>query len=168
MTTLIALCLSGIAVMVTYLYVSIGKFNVPASISQTFYLWESWRKRSGLLFTAAMFAVTFLAIPYWISVTPDHLRFLAFLGGGALAFVGVASHFLEPDEKPVHYGAAITWAVSTIAWTLAMGMWPFLAVSVCLCLCAWVFAGRRNTLFWAELAVVMTLCLTLMSKMIEQ
>ena len=166
MTTLTILCLLGMLSITVYLLGSISTFGIPPSISDTFYLWDSKKRGLGYLFTAALFSVTFFVTPYWLEVTPDGFRFLAFLGGGALAFVGVASHFLEPDEKPIHYGAAFLWAGASIAWMIVTGVWYLLIPPVVFCGAAWLMSARQNTTFWGEVTVVLALLIALVRTMI--
>lgn len=166
MTTLIILCLLGMLSITIYLLGSISTFGIPPSISDTFYLWDARRKHLGLLFTAALFAVTFFVTPYWIEITPAELRFLPFLGGGALSFVGVASNFLDSDEKPFHYGAAFLWAGASIAWIIIAGVWYVLLPPLVFCGAAWLMSARQNTTFWGEVTVVLALLIALVKTMI--
>ena len=160
-------CVIGMASIMVYLFCSIMAFGVPPSISDTFYLWEKAKKGYGMLFTLALASVTFLVTPYWLSITPDKWRFLAFIAGAALTFVGVASNFLNKDEKPIHYGAAFTWAGCSLVWVVVVGKWFLILPSVLLfCGVSWLVSARQNTTFWGEVTVVIALLLSLAASMI--
>lgn len=104
-------------IYVAYNVVSLGVFDVPESLSNTYYLWKE-KNRKGYLFCLMMYAVVAFMMPAWITMSEgSDFQFLAFLAPAAIAFVGTAPAFKSDDlENVVHSTAAIVAAICSLAW----------------------------------------------------
>lgn len=119
--------LIGIAIFIAYIIVSVAKFGVPPSLSDTYYLYGG--KPKGYIFTAVLWITVFCLIPQWISITPESLVFLVFLACAGLLLVGAAPIFKSRDDK-WHQAFAIICAIAAIAWEIVMKQYIILGSSV--------------------------------------
>ena len=143
MTTLII----GVSVLVIYLAFCIIKDKqVPPSISETFYLAGKW------MFTFVMFAEAILLSMSLIPMSPANWQWLAFVGSGALGFVGSAPYFKDKFEHSVHYAGAITFAVGTQAWVAIVASPWVLLTFIPAAILALIF--RKQWLFIGEITCV--------------
>ena len=104
-------------IYVAYNVVSLGVFDVPESLSNTYYLWKD-RNGRGYVFCLMMYIVVALMMPAWITLSEgSDFQFLAFLAPAAIAFVGTDPAFKSDDlENVVHTTAAIVAAICSLAW----------------------------------------------------
>lgn len=125
MSILTCLILSCVAILLFTVYniVSLCKFGVPESLSNTFYLWNDVKKNLGYIFTGMMFTVAMLLMPAWLEITEvisswsHNLTVLPFFAAAAIAFVGAAPAFKSNKlESTVHTVAAIIAAIFSILW----------------------------------------------------
>jgi hypothetical protein len=102
---------------VAYNAVSLAFFDIPKSLSMTYYLWKN-KCNKGWLFCLMMYLVVAFMMPAWITMSEgSDFQFLAFLAPAAIAFVGTAPRFKSDDlENVVHSTAAIVAAVCSLAW----------------------------------------------------
>lgn len=122
MTTLI-LILSAIILFTAYNAVSIKKFGIPESLSNTFYLWNGIKKQLGYIFTGMMGGLTFTLLPAWLEVGnqvsswSSYLNCLIFFACGSIMFVGVAPAFRsDRTEGLVHEISAKIAAACALIW----------------------------------------------------
>lgn len=107
--------LIGVLLFISYVTVSLIKFGILPSLSDSFYKYGG--KPKGYIFTVAMWATVFLIMPLWFSVTKDIFTFSTFLACGGLLLVGAAPMFKESDNK-WHQIFAIICAVFAILWQI--------------------------------------------------
>lgn len=117
------LVLISVLIFAAYNAVSLHKFGVPSSLSNTFYLWNDVKNNLGYVFTGMMFLMAVTLMPAWLNLSEVvsswsiYLRPLAFLTCGAIAFVGAAPAFRRmPMEATVHNISAKTAAVCALVW----------------------------------------------------
>ena len=105
------------AIYVAYNAISLALFDVPESLSNTYYLYKE-KSNKGWLFPLMMYAVVALMMPAWISLSEgSSFQFLSFLAPSAIAFVATAPAFKSDDlENVVHTTAAIVAAICSLAW----------------------------------------------------
>lgn len=104
-------------IYVAYNVISIWFFDIPESLSNTYYLYKQ-KCEKGWLFCLMMYAVVLLMMPAWIGMSEgSNFQFLAFLAPASIAFVATAPAFLSSDlENKVHTISAILAAVCSLAW----------------------------------------------------
>ena len=104
-------------IYVAYNVISLGIFDVPESLSNTYYLYNK-KCGKGWLFCLMMYAVVLFMMPAWIGMSEgSDFQFLAFLAPASIAFVATAPAFLSSDlENKVHSISAILAAVCSLAW----------------------------------------------------
>lgn len=151
-----ALYFSAVAVIVAYLAYTIFAFNrIPKSISETYYQWAE--RGAKYLFTAVMWLVTILLLPYWAAKSPDNLQFLPFLSMSGLAFVGGACAFKETLTKATHFTSAGIWAASALLYFILLGDWAAIVCGGVFGLVTCTITLVRNSkhfTFWAECACI--------------
>lgn len=158
MTTLILISLIILVGYVAYTIVSYD--GIPTSISATYY-----RLKHKWLFQIAMIASGFVLMPAIIGLTPEHVKFLAFLGCAGLIFVGASPRFTDKFEGKVHsVGATILLLASQslvatlMPWMLLV--WLPLVIQMARKYNRKVsfrsYAVSIKLLFWIELIAILT------------
>ena len=125
MTTLVII---AIIIFVTYLTAVICLFGIPASISDSYYLFENKRKGFGWLFTAMCWIVGGLLLPALLEMTPDNYQFTAFLACAGLIFVGTAPQFKLSLTGSVHYSGAAVCVLASQVWVGFICWWILILV----------------------------------------
>lgn len=146
----------AIVVFVVYAVITISKFGIPKSVSDTYYLWKESGKGkwyTETIFIITLFLVGFLPLPYWVEVSPTNIQFLPFLSCSGLVFVGAACAFKQELTKSVHYASAGVWAVGNIVWNVVCGNWIGILSGLVVALAGMVI-NRSNNLFWLEIGCV--------------
>lgn len=69
MVSYLILVVSAVLLFAAYNGVAIGRFGVPSSLSETFYLYQGVRRGLGYVFTAMMVCMVLLLMPAWLSVS---------------------------------------------------------------------------------------------------
>lgn len=125
MLTLQLLFYAAILIFLVYNLAIIGNFGIPTSLSASFYLLNERKNNLGYIFTAMMWTITFLIMPYWMALADSfegwehYLVPLAFLAPACIAFVGTAPAFRGCElENRVHMISASLCAVFSILWCL--------------------------------------------------
>lgn len=142
------------AIYVAYNAVSLAIFEVPESLSNTYYLYkEKWNK--GWLFCLMMFAVVALMMPAWISLSEgSNFQFLAFLAPASIMFVGSAPRFKDSQlESRVHTISAIIAAVCSLLWVaLVTPYWWVMLIWLGFIVLASIFTSSYKTclVYWLE------------------
>jgi hypothetical protein len=121
--TITILTLLGMIVFTIYNACILGKFGVPNSLSNSFYLMNEVKKGLGYLFTIMMYIMAICLMPGWIEITETisewsgNLTALPFLAASAIAFVGTAPGFKDSDhENKVHMISAYAAAAFSLLW----------------------------------------------------
>lgn len=157
MTTI--LILLSMALFVAYNIFACVKWDVPTSLSTTYYsLPTKWR----WVFTLFMWAIAILLMPAWIEVANsfgdwrDNFKFLAFLACGLICFVGAAPNFRAFEmESKVHTISATASAVTALIWCFVC-CWQIMYVPIAAAALCWVIGLSTKTLkdckvYWLEL-----------------
>lgn len=163
------LALTAIVVIVIYATVSIARFGIPPSISDTHYLWaESSRTMFGKhVFTFTLWAVSFLILPFLLSTSTTNTQWLAFISCGALAFVGTACEFQERLTHTVHYASAYTWASATLLWVIInISPAPVIA-GLAIAFLGLIAQSLSNRTFWLEIGCIIALAASIIIKICE-
>ena len=153
MTNLILVC-AALVIFLIYNVVSIILFDVPTSLSDTYYLYRSlgfqkFGKKGrvlGYIFTLMMFSMAFLLMPAWLEITDSmggwqsNLTVLSFLAAGAIVFVGAAPAFRNIGiENKIHMIAAKLCAVFAIAWCTIICFWYGIVIGAASIGLGWLF-----------------------------
>lgn len=150
-----ALYFSAVAMMITYLAITVFTFGVPKSISETYYLWKE--KGLRFLFTFVMWIVGLQILIYWISVSKPSLQFIPFLSISGMLFVGAACAFKETLTSTVHYTSAGIWAFFATLYFVLVHDWIAITAGVATFVLMALFIGRKHFTFWAECACIITM-----------
>lgn len=160
--------ITAIAIFVTYIAIAIKLFGIPASISNTYYLYEERHKNLGYIFTAFMLSVAFLMVnPMVYLGTFESWQLLGFVCPSGIALCGSAPFFNSgKDEKIVHCVGAITGVVSGLAWCFCLDTKTSIYVTsamVGLSIFGGVATETEDTCktFWLEIAGFGTIAMVL-------
>lgn len=157
-----------INLIITVLYLTISCLKtkqIPESISETSYIWESECKDKGLWHTAYIFSIycfitaTLLFFP-WLFQTPILFQFLSFLGCVGIIIAGLTPFFKEDYKGYIHYGGGMLALICWLVWMCVMSYW------IPLLICILVFTiltllKKDSYTFWAEVVGLITLFLIL-------
>lgn len=141
-------------IFVAYNAVSLANFDVPASLSNTYYLWKE-KNGKGWLFCMMMYLVVALMMPAWISLSEgSNFQFLAFLAPASIAFVGTAPRFKSGGlENKVHMTSAYIAAACSLLWVaLVTPYWWVILIWLCIVACLAVLTSSYNIclVYWLE------------------
>lgn len=153
------LILLSMALFVAYNIFACVKWDVPTSLSTTYYsLPTKWR----WVFTLFMWAIAILLMPAWIEVANsfgdwrDNFKFLAFLTCALICFVGAAPNFRAFEmESKVHTISATASAVTALIWCFVC-CWQIMYVPIAAAVLCLVVGLSTKTLkdckvYWLEL-----------------
>lgn len=145
-----SLIILSLTIAVVFLSWMVVKYSIPPSISSLYYKLESSKKNSGWWFTGFCWAVAFTLLPPWLDMTPENYKFLPFLAGAGLLFVGAAPQFKLQLTGTVHYASAAVCCVASQAWVIAYGYW-------CVAVASFIIFGYiaykyNNRMWWIEIA----------------
>lgn len=141
-------------IYVAYNTISLVYFDVPESLSNTYYLYKE-KCGKGWLFCVMMYAVVLLMMPAWITLTEgSNWQYLAFLAPASILFVGTAPRFRDSDlENKVHTIAALDAAACSLAWVaIVTPFWWVILICLGLVVLAAVFTSSYKTayVYWLE------------------
>lgn len=148
------LIIISIAIFIPYIICVVCLFNIPWSISNTYYLLEEKRKGLGWLFTVFCYGVGGFLLPGWLDMTPESYQYTCFLSVAGLAFVGTAAQFKESLTNTVHYTAAVICCLFSQIWCIMAGFWLVPLLSFVFFLCMAGFSKKKNWMFWVEVAAI--------------
>jgi hypothetical protein len=160
---MITLATLGIILFLTYIAVAITLFGIPSSLSDTFYLYGG--KPFGYIFTACLWVVGFMILPYWISITPESYKCLPFLSVGGLVFVGAAPLFKGQDSK-WHSAFALICAFCALLWcVLSKNYIPFVCSVGAVGILSWITQSiKKSKIFWLEMIAFLSIFSSLIIK----
>lgn len=142
--------LCSLLIMCSYLSFVIGRFGIPRSISDTYYLLGKY----GWLFQLALATTAFTALPMLIERSSANTQFLAFLACAGLLFVSAAPLFKLDLEGKVHYASAIVCCVGLVLWQVFNTSWIVPLVAFALVLIP-MLKDKKYT-WWLEIATIVS------------
>ena len=130
-------------------------FNVPHSLSMTYYLYKD-RWNIGWVFPVMMITIVGLLLPSWLTISDgSQFQFLSFLAPASLAFVAAAPAFLKGGiESKVHSFAAYFAAACSILWVvLVTPYWHSIVFWFVLCtiLALLTKTVKSSYIYWLEM-----------------
>lgn len=144
-------------VFVIYNIASLAVFNVPKSLSMTYYLWQESDDKLKFTFPLMMYLVVALMMPAWITLSEGSaFQFLAFLAPAAILFVGTAPAFKSSSlENAVHQVSAYIAAALSILWIILITpYWWIILIWLGLVIIMSIFTSsyKSSYIYWLELA----------------
>lgn len=144
-------------VFVIYNIASLTVFNVPKSLSMTYYLWQESDDKLKFAFPLMMYLVVALMMPAWITLSEGSaFQFLAFLAPAAILFVGTAPAFKSSSlENAVHQVSAYIAAALSILWIILITpYWWIILVWLAAVALMSIFTSsyKSSYIYWLELA----------------
>lgn len=141
-------------IFVAYNAVAIAIFDIPESLSNTYYLWKE-KNGKGWLFCLMMYLVVALMMPAWISLSEgSNFQFLAFLAPASIMFVGTAPRFKDFDlENRVHTYSAYIAAACSLLWViLVTPYWHIILIWLGFMALASIITSSNKTclVYWLE------------------
>lgn len=141
-------------IYVAYNTISLVYFDVPESLSNTYYLYKE-KCGKGWLFCIMMYAIVLLMMPAWIGLSEGaDWQFLAFLAPASIMFVGTAPRFKDTElENKVHSISAIIAAICSLVWVaIVTPFWWIILLCLALVALAAFFTSSYKTayVYWLE------------------
>lgn len=164
---MMTLVIISLIIFLAYLLMTYTWFDIPYSISDTYYKLESRKKGAGWLFTAMCWGVGGLLLPALLQLTPENYQFTAFLACAGLVFVGAAPQFKLSLTGSVHYGSAVIcvlfsqiWVGLTCWWVLipmwlAFIVYTVVAMSKNVTGSMWSDFVSTKPMFWVEIVALL-------------
>ena len=117
MTLVLISIIVATVIYAAYNAICVALFDIPESLSNTYYLWKD-KNGKGYLFCLMMYAVVAFMMPAWLTLSEGStFQFLAFLAPMSIAFVGTAPKFKDDKlEGNVHSISAVIAAACSLAW----------------------------------------------------
>lgn len=142
-------------IFVAYNVVSLALFDIPKSLSMTYYLWKNQCNR-GWLFCLMMYLVVAFMMPAWITMSEgSSFQFLSFLAPAGILFVGSAPAFLSSNlENKVHSIAALIAAACSLLWVILVTpyWWIILVwVGIIIALSLFTTSIKTSYIYWLEM-----------------
>lgn len=156
--TLVTISIIVAAVIFTiYNVAALAAFNVPKSLSMTYYLWQEDNSKLKFAFPLMMYLVVALMMPAWITLSEGSaFQFLAFLAPAAILFVGTAPAFKSSSlENAVHQVSAYLAAALSILWIILITpYWWVILMWLGLVILMSIFTSsyKSSYIYWLELA----------------
>lgn len=154
----------ALAIYVIYNASVLLLFNVPTSLSNSYYLFKSKKSWLRWLFPIMMVSMAFLLMPAWIEISEgSNFQFLAFLAPAGIIFTGAAPAFKNSElEGTVHETSAIVAAICSILWViLVSGSWYLIIMWGLLIVVAAIITKTLKSclIYWLEtIAFLSTFC----------
>lgn len=121
---MIALILTSLAILLTYMVTVVRKYCIPPSLSETYYWLQEDNK--GYRFQLALYGASLPLMPAFIELSKPNTTWLAFLACAALCFVATAPEFKKGLDRKIHIGATIICALCSQAWVAIHDPWLLL------------------------------------------
>lgn len=152
------LILTGLATFIylSYNVVALAEFNVPHSLSETYYLYRETEKSNRKhLFTIMMVSMAMLLMPAWIDISEgSDFQFTAFIAACGIIFTGLIPEFKKDKfNKITHTICALIAAVASIVWIiLVAGTWQsiLLYLSFIVLLSFLTSSYKTSFIYWIE------------------
>lgn len=144
-------------IFVVYNIPTLIAFNVPKSLSMTYYLWQELNSKMKFAFPLMMYLVVAFMMPAWITMSEGSTwQFLSFLAPAAILFVGTAPAFKSSSlENIVHQVSAYLAAALSVLWiVLVTPYWWVTLIWLIFVALASIMTNTYKTsyLYWLELA----------------
>ena len=152
------LILTGLATLIylSYNVVALAKFNVPHSLSDTYYLFGGTKKQNRKhLFTIMMVFMAMLLMPAWLDISEgSNFQFTAFIAACGIIFTGMIPEFKKDNfNRNSHTVCAIIAAMGAIAWIiLVANLWWIILIWFCIITFLSIITSSYKTSFtyWIE------------------
>lgn len=143
-------------IFVVYNIPTLIAFNVPKSLSMTYYLWQELNSKMKFAFPLMMYLVVAFMMPAWITMSEGSTwQFLSFLAPAAILFVGTAPAFKSSSlENAVHQVSAYLAAALSVLWiVLVTPYWWVTLIWLAFVALASIMTSTYKTsyLYWLEL-----------------
>jgi len=168
---MIAFYILSLVVFTAYIATIIGRFGIPTSISESYYLMP--KKFGGPFFYGFCLLTALPLLIFWLDLSPEKWQFLVFLSCAPLMFVGAAGAFKEIDlTGKVHFISASCSALFSQIWIVLNTRWwiasiVLLAIALLL---TWKIKGKDDTgqsrsawLFFVEMAAYSSIYIALLA-----
>lgn len=143
-------------IFIAYNVFTLASYDVPQSLSMTYYLLKDKSEKLKILFPALMYLVVAFMMPAWLTISEGSaFQFLAFLAPASILFVGTAPAFMSSSlENKVHSIAAISAALCSILWIcLVTPYWWIILIWLAIAALASIFTSTYKTsyIYWLEM-----------------
>lgn len=144
-------------IFVVYNIPTLIAFDIPKSLSMTYYHWKEHNSKLRFAFPIMMYAVVAFMMPAWITMSEGSpWQFLSFLAPASILFVGTAPAFMSSSlENMVHQVSAYLAAALSVLWIiLVTPYWWVILLWLALVAIASIFTSsyKNAYIYWLELA----------------
>lgn len=159
----------ALLIYVTYNVIALHLFNVPVSLSQTYYLFKNRKEWQRILFPIVMLLVGCLLLPSWLKLSDgSNYQFLSFLSCASIMFTAVSPAFNRTKlENKVHTYSAYISALFAVLWIILVAhAWNILVLWIILILLISISTNtfKSSYIYWLETIAIMSTLSTIISK----
>lgn len=153
---MIVLLIFGFVIFVFYNVVAIIKNkNVPESLSETSYIWESTCKHKQLCqaywFSFLCFFIVLILFLPWLSASAVNLQFIPFIGLLGLTLCGCTPFFKAGNAQTyIHYISGIIAILCWAIWIILSAYYTILII-FCILYSISLILNDKNFIYWAEI-----------------
>lgn len=117
----------AVAIFTLYNFAVLGLFNIPESLSNSYYLFKERKEWQKYLFPTMMVSLVVLLLPAWLTVSEGStFQFMTFLTCVGISFTGATPAFKSGGvEGKVHKISAIIAAIFAILWIVLVTEFEF-------------------------------------------
>jgi hypothetical protein len=167
MNLIAILIIIATTIFVIYNIIAISLFDIPKSLSDTYYLYKDKKDWMRIFFPLMMFSMVGLLMPAWLEISAGSmLQFLAFLAAASIAFVGAAPTFKNGGmDYKVHSISAYCAAVFSILWVILVSkLWimPIIWLVFITLLAILTKSVKTSTIYWLETVAFMSTFISIM------
>ena len=160
-------CISkAIFMFLTYNILSILLFNVPESLSQTYYLFKERKNVLKILFPSMIILmVIFLSPCLFIISDNSAFQFMTFLSMLSLMFVGACPTFLNSDfDNKLHTIAAYIAAAYAMLWIILVTPYWYIILIVAgiiSIIATLTKTWKKSYIYWLEMIAFISIFITI-------
>lgn len=123
----------SLGIYLMYNIVTLSKFRIPVSLSDTHYLLIEENKKNQVIFTIILWAISLPLLIYGLDITPKSCSSIIFVTAVALMFVGASPFFKKnKTENLVHTISAIICSIGSVLWGFFVGDWKIACMTLVL------------------------------------
>lgn len=152
--------LISFSIFIIYLAIVFTLFEIPESLSNTFYLFKEYN--CSWVFTVVMTIMAITLIPSWLELLEgSNWQFMAFLGPIAIIFMSFAPNFkTDKFERTIHIVSALISAILSLLVTILTRQDYYIILIICSIVIFSVAVMSRSIkssyLFWLEIIIFLT------------
>lgn len=158
----VILTIASMAIISAFCFIVKAKIGyLPNSLSESYYRLNE-HDESGWMFQVFLAASVITLIGPWVQLSPDSVKFLAFLSCGATLFVAGAPRYADIElENAVHMWSAVISCFCGVAWCIFSGGLIPVAIIFAIGLVLALMLSMKPIVLIAEICTLLSVYVTI-------